>query len=102
MMVLAWYVQIHPGHLIAEGGRPALATSLGDALTTAPLFAFYEGMWFLGLRKDFHKQVLAQVDQKTRELCRAGEKMRLCESVYNEFGDPSTTMKAFEDVTAYN
>ncbi|GKY96842.1 hypothetical protein MPSEU_000643300 [Mayamaea pseudoterrestris] len=79
--LLAWYAQIHPGHFVMEGAKPALATSLGDALTTAPLFAFYEGLWFIGLRKEFQKEVLQLVKVKTRDLCRTGERMRICETV---------------------
>jgi uncharacterized membrane protein YGL010W len=47
--VFAWYIQIHPGHAILEGAKPAVLDSFGGALTSAPLFAFYEGMWLLGV-----------------------------------------------------
>jgi uncharacterized membrane protein YGL010W len=79
--LLAWYAQIHPGHAVLEGAKPALVTSLGDALTTAPLFAFYEGVWWVGLRRDYQAQVLERVAVQTRELCRSGAKMRICESL---------------------
>ena len=79
--ILAWYVQIHPGHKISEGGQPALMQSLGGALYSAPLFAFYEGIWFVGLRWQFQQQVLALVADYTKELCEAGAAMRVCESL---------------------
>ena len=79
--VFAWYVQIHPGHMIIEGARPAIAQSLGGAVFTAPLFAFYEGIWFMGLRREFHQQVLSLVAEYTQELCAAGVQMRACNSL---------------------
>lgn len=41
---LAWYIQIHPGHAVIEGAKPAIMDSFGGALTSAPMFAFYEGV----------------------------------------------------------
>jgi uncharacterized membrane protein YGL010W len=79
--VLAWYVQIHPGHRVIEGAQPAIMQSLGGALTSAPLFAFYEGLWFVGLRKDFHTHVQALVDVYTKQLCDEGAVMRVCQSL---------------------
>lgn len=79
--VLAWYVQIHPGHKIFEGARPALFESFGGAISTAPLFAFYEGLWFAGVRADLQQQVLAKVALYTEELCASGVVMRACENL---------------------
>lgn len=79
--LLAWYVQIHPGHRIFEGGQPALMQSLGGALYSAPLFAFYEGIWLIGLRPQFQQQVMALVADYTRELCEAGAAMRVCQGL---------------------
>jgi len=75
---LSWYLQIHAGHKIIEGAQPASLASLGGALTTAPLFAFYEGVWFAGFRQDFHKAVLEQVATYTEQLCAQGADMRAC------------------------
>jgi len=79
--VLAWYVQIHPGHKIIEGAQPAVTESIGGALTTAPLFAFYEGVWLVGIRKDFQERVLSLVADYTTRLCEAGANMRACASL---------------------
>jgi len=76
---LSWYAQIHFGHKVYEGAQPAVMQSLGGALTSAPLFAFYEGVWALGFMKDYHRTVLDLVDQYTRELCESGAvAMRAC------------------------
>jgi len=75
---LSWYVQIHPGHKIIEGAQPASLANLGGALTTAPLFAFSEGVWFVGFRQDFQAKVVAQVEVYTRQLCEQGADMRVC------------------------
>ena len=79
--VFAWYIQIHPGHKVIEGAQPAIMQSLGGALFTAPLFAFYEGIWYLGFRKEFQQEVLALVDDYTKELCSSGASMRACEAL---------------------
>lgn len=79
--ILGWYLQIHIGHKIAEGSQPALAQSLGGALTTAPLFAFHEVIWYAGLRKEFQQRILQLVDEYTLTMCEKGANMRVCESL---------------------
>lgn len=76
--VLAWYVQIHPGHAVIEGAKPAVLDSFGGALTSAPLFAFYEGVWLLGINKGLQERTNALVAEYTAELCAAGATMRVC------------------------
>mmetsp|Transcript_16327 Transcript_16327/g.20665 ORF Transcript_16327/g.20665 Transcript_16327/m.20665 type:complete len:258 (-) Transcript_16327:2-775(-) len=75
---LGWYVQIHPGHGVYEGAKPAVLQSVGGALTSAPLFAYYEGLWFLGLNKDLQQETKLLVDVYTKELCDSGVTMRAC------------------------
>ena len=76
--LFGWYVQIHLGHGIFEGAKPAVLSSVGGALTSAPLFAFYEGLWFLGLNKQLQDETKILVDKYTKEMCLAGSKMRIC------------------------
>jgi 2-hydroxy fatty acid dioxygenase len=76
--ILSWYVQIHPGHAIIEGAKPALLDSLGGALTSAPLFAFYEGLWFLGINKQLQMRTLSLVAENTARMCAQGATMRAC------------------------
>lgn len=76
--LLSWYMQIHPGHAIFEGVKPALIDSLGQALTVAPLFAFYEGIWYAGFAKDLQVEVARLVAQERQNLCDAGEKFSFC------------------------
>lgn len=55
---------------------------MGGALTSAPLFAFYEGLWLLGINGELQVKILELVDVYTRELCESGEVvMRACEGV---------------------
>jgi len=75
---LGWYVQIHPGHGHFEGATPAATKSLGGALSSAPLFAFYEGLWFVGLNKELQDRTKELVDIYTIELCKSGEHLRAC------------------------
>ena len=79
--LVSWYVQIHPGHAILEGAKPALLDSLGGALTSAPLFAFYEGLWFLGINRDLQARTLALVAENTARLCAQGATMRACSNL---------------------
>ena len=80
--ILSWYAQIAFGHKIFEGAQPAALQSLGGALTVAPLFAFYEGLWLAGINKQLQNQTLDLVAKYTQELCTSGEvKMRVCETL---------------------
>jgi len=80
--IFAWYVQIHPGHRVIEGATPAVLKSVGGALTIAPLFAYYEGLWFLGMNKDLQDSTLELVEKYTVELCAQDSSiMKACESV---------------------
>lgn len=65
-------MQIHPGHGIFEGAKPAAMASLGGALTSAPLFAYYEGLWFIGVNKELQDRTKVLVDQYSIDLCKSG------------------------------
>jgi uncharacterized membrane protein YGL010W len=79
--VFSWYIQIHLGHKIYEGAQPAVMQSLGGALTVAPLFAFYEGLWLAGINKDLQNETLQLVDKYTIDLCSSGVEMRVCQTL---------------------
>lgn len=79
--ILSWYTQIHWGHKIYEGAQPAVFESLGGALTVAPLFAFYEGLWFAGINKDLQKETQELVEKYTIDLCTKGVDMRVCQTL---------------------
>jgi len=66
---VAWYMQIHPGHGMAEGVKPALVDSLAQALGVAPLFAFYEGLWFAGFAPDLKAHVNELVTVQRAAMC---------------------------------
>jgi len=74
---LSWYMQIHPGHKMLEGIKPALMDSLGQALGVAPFFAGLEGLWFLGLQPELHERVKVLVAENTAKMCKAGVE-KLC------------------------
>ena len=48
IQLLSWCMQLHPGHVVFEGAKPALLDSLGASFSSAPPFAFYEGIRYLG------------------------------------------------------
>merc|ERR1712151_1258137 len=79
--ILSWYVQIHLGHHILEGASPAVTKSVGGALTSAPLFAFYEGLWLFGINKQLHERTIQLVAHYTSTLCNDGAAMRICANI---------------------
>lgn len=62
--LLSWYMQLHPGHKIFEGRRPALLDAMYQSFSVAPLFVWYEGAFALGYRPELaasvHQAVAAQ------------------------------------------
>ena len=78
-----WYLQIHLGHKIIEGAQPAVLQSLGGALSVAPLFAFYEGLWLLGINQGLQETTQKLVEEYTQELCteRGIDAMKACKSL---------------------
>lgn len=75
---LGWFLQIQLGHKMFEGSQPALFQGLGAAVTVAPLFAWYEGLWYAGINKELQNVTLQLVQEYTTELCAAGATMRAC------------------------
>jgi uncharacterized membrane protein YGL010W len=75
---LAWYMQIHPGHKIFEGVKPALMDSLGQALGVAPMFAFLEGVWFVGVLPEMKVRVQELVETNRQTMCDEGRPMPWC------------------------
>jgi len=61
--IFAWYTQVHWGHVLFEGRKPALLDSFVQSLTLAPLFVFYEVIWFFvpGYKSEMHANVEALV-----------------------------------------
>jgi len=78
LQVLGWYMQLHPGHKVFEGVKPALLDSLGQSLSVAPLFAFYEGLWALGLQADLHNSTAVLVAERRAAMCASGGAFRFC------------------------
>eukprot|EP00618_Florenciella_parvula_P034465 CAMPEP_0119474428 /NCGR_PEP_ID=MMETSP1344-20130328/5683_1 /TAXON_ID=236787 /ORGANISM="Florenciella parvula, Strain CCMP2471" /LENGTH=161 /DNA_ID=CAMNT_0007507719 /DNA_START=190 /DNA_END=675 /DNA_ORIENTATION=- len=76
--LLSWYMQIHPGHGIYEGTKPALLDSVSQAFSVAPLFAFYEGLWFAGMQQDLKREVVELVNATRAQMCAAGGTYGFC------------------------
>lgn len=76
--ILAWYMQLHPGHAIFEGVKPALIDSLSQAIAVAPLFAFYEGVWFMGFEDDLKQQVVQLVNATRIGMCENDNSLSFC------------------------
>jgi len=78
IQVVAWYMQIHPGHAIFEGVKPALFDSLSQAFSVAPLFAFYEGLWFAGFQHELKQQVVDLVTAQRQTMCQQDSTYPFC------------------------
>ena len=61
LKALAWYMQLHPGHAVFEGRKPALIDGMYQSFSVAPLFVFYEGAFALGYRPALAQAVHANV-----------------------------------------
>lgn len=61
--IFAWYMQIHPGHAIFEKRKPALLDSFAQSIMMAPLFVWYEVLFFLGYNKEFKKRLDMKVEE---------------------------------------
>jgi len=75
---LAWYMQLHPGHKVFEGVKPALVDSLVQSLAVAPLFAFYEGIWAAGLAPELQQQVIDHVAARRLQMCSVVPDLSFC------------------------
>lgn len=69
LQVVSWYMQLHPGHKVFEGVKPALLDALGQSFGVAPLFAFYEGVWFAGFATNMQDEVVAKVAAERVAMC---------------------------------
>jgi 2-hydroxy fatty acid dioxygenase len=80
---LSWFLQIQIGHNMIEGAQPASMQNLGAALSVAPLFAFYEGLWLLGINTELQEKTALLVHQYTDEICKDGNiSMKACQNYY--------------------
>ncbi|KIY93909.1 hypothetical protein MNEG_14054 [Monoraphidium neglectum] len=64
VQVLSWWAQIHPGHAICEGRKPALMDSLVQAFLLAPLFVWFELLFPLGYRPKLRAELERRVDKE--------------------------------------
>jgi uncharacterized membrane protein YGL010W len=64
--IFSWYMQLHPGHAVFEGRKPALLDGMYQSFSVAPLFVFYEGAFALGYKPDLAKQVHSAVEAERR------------------------------------
>ncbi len=58
MLIVAFYIQVHAGHVAFEKRKPALMDGLLESILVAPLFVVYEAQWFFG----FHLQLKHKVE----------------------------------------
>lgn len=58
----SWYMQLHPGHAVFEGRKPALIDAMFQSFSVAPLFVFYEGAFAMGYRPELAQAVHQAVE----------------------------------------
>jgi 2-hydroxy fatty acid dioxygenase len=61
--VLSWQAQIIVGHNMAEKRKPALMDSFFQSLVLAPLFVWFEILFFVGYRKGLGKEVEQKIQK---------------------------------------
>ena len=62
--VFCWYAQIHPGHGIYEGRKPALLDSALQSFLDAPLFVWYEVAFACGYDPALKQELDAAVEKQ--------------------------------------
>merc|ERR1712196_162155 len=62
--VLAWYMQLHPGHMVFEGRKPALLTSLFQSFVLAPFFVWFEILFAIGYRPRLRQRCEDMIERK--------------------------------------
>ena len=50
-------MQLHPGHAVFEGRKPALIDAMYQSFTVAPMFVFYELAFAMGYRPELAQAV---------------------------------------------
>ena len=50
-------------------------------MTSAPLFAFYEGIWKLGINTNLQNEIIRAIAENTAKLCKDGSNMRICNEI---------------------
>ena len=65
---LSWAVQVVVGHGAIEGRRPALVDSFAQSVVLAPLFAWFEFLFFCGYRPGLKADVDAGVEAELRRV----------------------------------
>lgn len=62
--IFSWYMQIHFGHMILEGRKPALMDSFFQSLVLAPLFVWLELLFLIGYRPELYKALNEQIEKE--------------------------------------
>jgi len=52
---------VHLGHGVCEKRRPALTTSFFQSLVLAPIFTFFELLFWMGFKKELAKKINRRV-----------------------------------------
>lgn len=59
--IFSWIVQIVIGHMYYEQRKPALLDSLFQSLLLAPLFVWFELLFFLGYRRELYNDISSAI-----------------------------------------
>ena len=66
--ISSWIVQIVIGHMYYERRKPALLDSLFQSLLLAPLFVWFELLFFLGYKRDLYDDISDAIADKIRTI----------------------------------
>jgi uncharacterized membrane protein YGL010W len=62
--IFSWYMQIHPGHAVFEKRKPALLDAFAQSIMMAPLFVWYEVLFYMGYDPELKKKIDEIVEEK--------------------------------------
>jgi uncharacterized membrane protein YGL010W len=66
--IIGWGLQVIVGHQMIEKRKPALLDGLFDAVIMAPLFTWWEVLFFFGYRKEFKKKLDERIKLNIQKL----------------------------------
>lgn len=66
--IFSWFAQVHLGHIVYEKRKPALLDSLLQSLILAPLFVWFEVLFFAGFYPALYTDVQGRVQTELSAL----------------------------------
>lgn len=66
--VFSWFIQVRVGHLHYEHRKPALLDSAVQSFLLAPLFVYYETLFYFGFQHKTKNAIQPKIDEKIKQM----------------------------------